>query len=328
MSFGHTNYFLARQSIFFIVGVIIALLVSRIDYRWFKKYSFFLLVVSFLLLLAVLVPGIGFEVGGSRRWIDLGVFFFQPSEFAKLSIIFYLAAWFSSRKEIASSFYSGLLPPLGATAALGALILLEPDFGSLAALGLIALAMFFAGGARLSHLAAILVTGAGVGWLAIQAAPYRLARITSFVDPSIDPQGIGYQINQALIAIGSGGFLGQGFGYSRQKFNFLPEPIGDSIFAVMAEELGFLRVGIVLLLFLLFALFGYAVARRAPDDFGRLAAVGITSWIVLQTVFNVGAMVGLLPLTGIPLPFISYGGSSMLASMIGVGVLLNISRQR
>ena len=326
--FGHTNYYLTRQVIFFVIGVALALIVSRIDYRIFKKYAFIILAIVFVLLVIVLIPSVGFSVGGSRRWIDLGVFFFQPTEFAKLAIIFYLSAWFSTREEIIHSFYGALLPPILVSGALAALILMEPDFGTMSALGLIVLAIFFASGAKLSHLFALILSGVGLAWLAISAAPYRVARITSFLDPAIDPQGIGYQINQALIAIGSGGFFGQGFGFSRQKFNFLPEPIGDSIFAVMSEELGFVRVGFVLLLFLVFGIFGYRIAKKAPDSFGTLVAIGITSWIVFQTVLNVGAMVGLLPLTGIPLPFISYGGSSMLATMIALGVLLNISRQR
>jgi len=325
--FGHTNYYLTRQGIFFILGFAAMLFVSRVDYRFFKKYSPFILLISFLSLLLVLIPGIGVEIGGSRRWINLGITFLQPSEFAKLAIIFYLAAWFATRKEQVIYFSTGVLPPLVVSGAAGALILLEPDFGSTAAIALIALSIFFAGGVKISHLAGLLVTGVGVGWLAVQAAPYRLARITSFLDPQADPLGISYQINQALLAIGSGGFWGQGFGYSRQKFNFLPEPLGDSIFAVMAEELGFLRVGTILFLFIIFAILGFVVARKAQDSFGTLVAVGITSWVVFQTVFNVGAMVGILPLTGIPLPFISYGGSAMLANMIGVGILLNISRQ-
>lgn len=323
-----TNYFLIRQIIFFLIGLGLMLVISKIDYRIFKKYSALILLGTLGLLIAVLVPGIGFEVGGARRWINLGFSLLQPSEFAKLAVIFYLAAWFSERKSSISYFMQGLFPPLIVLGIVAGIVMMEPDFGSTAAIGLISLAVFYAGGAKLSHLLGLFAATIGSGWILIQAAPYRMARITSFLDPSADPLGISYQINQALIAIGSGGMWGQGFGYSRQKFNFLPEPIGDSIFAVMSEELGFIRILTVMALFAIFAVLGFRIAKNAPDDFGKLVAVGVTSWIIFQTVFNVGAMVGLLPLTGIPLPFISYGGSSMIATMIGVGVLLNISRAK
>ncbi|MCL5435709.1 MAG: putative lipid II flippase FtsW [Patescibacteria group bacterium] len=326
--YGRTGYYLERQIVFVIVGLLLMFVVSRIDYHWFRRYSRILYILSAVFLVAVLIPHIGFQVGNSRRWLNFGFSLIQPSEFAKLALILYLGAWFEMNRERLNNFFAGLLPPLLATGFLAGLIIFEPDFGSMSAVLLIALSVFYAGGARIAHLLYLLILGSGVGWLAVQAAPYRMQRILTFLNPSNDPLGAGYQINQAMLAIGTGGFWGLGLGQSRQKFNFLPEPIGDSVFAIMSEELGFWRVAILLLLFALFAIFGLAIARRAPDEFGRNVAVGITMWVVLQAAVNIGAMVGILPLTGITLPFISYGGSSMLAISIGVGIMLNISRQR
>jgi len=324
--FESTNVYFFRQLSFAAVGLVLMYVFSRLDYLVLKKYSVFILAGAAVLLGLVLIPGIGVEFTGSRRWIDLGFTNLQPSEFAKPALIFFLAAWFDTRAERVKSFYYGLLPPLAITAVIAFLILLEPDFGSMSALVLVAVSIFFAAGVKGKHLIMFAVAAVLVSVIAIQAAPYRMARITSFVDPSSDPLGAGYQINQARLAVGSGGFWGQGFGYSRQKFSFLPEPIGDSIFAVISEELGFLRVSFVLILFLILFLLGYKAASKAPDAFGKYTAVGITSWFMIQTIFNVGAMIGFLPLTGIPLPFISYGGSAMVSSLIGAGVLLNISR--
>lgn len=326
--YGHNNYFVIRQAVAVGVGLVFMLALSRINHLLFKRYSALIMLVAILLLVAVLIPGIGFKVGNARRWFDLGFFFFQPSEFAKLALIFYLAAWFETRRDLLSSFSAGLLTALFVTGLVAGLIIVEPDFGSMTAILLIAFGIFFAAGTRLIHLLTVGLAGLGLGWLAVQAAPYRLSRILTFFNPAADPLGAGYQINQALLAIGSGGFLGYGFGLSRQKFNFLPEPIGDSIFAIMAEELGFVRVLVVLVLYLLFAFWGYGIARRTPDTFGQLVAVGVTTWVIAQAIVNIGAMVGLLPLTGIPLPFISYGGSAIISLMIGIGVLLSISRQR
>lgn len=325
--YGHNYYYLTRQAIFVLVSLVLMLLITRINYRIFKKYSLLILFISGALLLAVLVPGLGLEIGSARRWLGIGPLPFQVSELAKLAVIFYTAAWFDSRQDRVRSFYRGLLPHLCVVGAIAALIMLEPDLGSTSALLIIVASMYFAGGALISHITGLFVAGLGVLWMLIQAAPYRLARITAFLDPSIDPLGIGYHINQALLAVGSGGLWGYGFGESRQKFNFLPEPIGDSIFAITAEELGFVRIVAILLLYVLFAYFGYKIAKNAPDRFGSLVAVGITSWICFQAIFNVGAMIGLLPLTGIPLPFISNGGTAILMNLTAVGVLLSISKE-
>ena len=324
---GHNYYFTLRQALFIGIGLVAMLVVSRINYLFFKRSALIILGITALALVAVLIPGIGFKAGEARSWIEFGPFFFQPSEFVKLAVIFYLAAWFDTKKEFTKSFFHGVLPSLGVVGAILALIFLQPDFGSATAIVLIAFSVYFSAGVKLTHLGTLLLAGLSVAWLAISIAPYRLARIKAFLDPGSDPLGIGYHINQALLAIGSGGLWGLGFGQSRQKFAFLPEPIGDSVFAIGAEELGFVRIVCLLVLYLLFTIWGYRIAHKAQDTFGRLVASGITSWILIQSIFNIGAMVGLLPLTGIPLPFISYGGSSILAVSIGVGVLLNISRE-
>jgi len=326
--FGRAGYYVERQVVFVLVGFVIMLVLSRVDYHWFKRYSTALIFLAVVLLIAVLVPGIGFKVGNSRRWINLGIFLLQPSELSKLALICYLAAWFDARRNFVRSFWAGLVPPLLISGLIAGLVIMEPDFGTMSSILLIAFTMFFIGGAQLSHLLYLIVSGAGVGWLAVQAAPYRMERILTFLNPSSDPLGAGYHINQAILAVGSGGLFGLGFGESLQKHNFLPEPIGDSVFAIMSEELGFLRVAMVLLVYVAFVLFGLKIARRAPDDFGRYLTVGVSMWVVVQLVVNVGAIVGILPLTGITLPFMSSGGSSVIALLAGIGIVLNISRQR
>ncbi len=246
----------------------------------------------------------------------------------KLAVIFYLASWFERKKEAESNFWFGILPPILVTGLAVALIIAQPDLGTAAVVAMIVFAVLFAAGARLPYLGVISGFGIAALWFLVKLSPSRAARIITFLDPSLDPRGIGYHINQAVLAIGSGGFWGYGYAASRQKHNYLPEPIGDSIFAVMAEELGFLRIVLLVGAFAALGILGIRIAKGAPDKFGQLTAIGITSWIVLQALINIGAISGLLPLTGITLPFISYGGSSMLSLCIAVGVILNISRQR
>lgn len=326
--FGHNNYYFFRQIIFAALGIVVLFLTSRIDYHFWKKWSRPLLVMGLVLLALVLVPSLGYEPRTARSWFKIGSLLFQPSEFVKLAIIFYLASWFERKKEAERNFWFGILPPLLTSSAAIGLIVLEPDIGSAAMVGLILIAIFFAANIKWQYLGGLLLAGAGGLWLVIKAAPYRTARIVTFLDPSLDPRGIGYHISQALLAIGAGGLWGYGFGASRQKYSYLPEPIGDSIFAVMAEELGFIRIALLVLLFGFLAIRGLAIANRAQDKFGQLTAIGVTAWITLQAMINIGSITGFLPLTGLTLPLISYGGSSMLALCAGIGVLLNISKQR
>lgn len=327
--FGHNNYYIVRQVIFAAMAILAMFTVSRINYHFWRRWSRPIMFFGLLLLALVLIPGIGFRPGiSSRSWFKLGDFLLQPSEFVKLALIFYLASWFERKKEAEKNFWFGVLPSLLVAGLAVVLIVLEPDLGSAAMIGVILCVLLFAAGTNLKYLGGLLAFG-GIGlWILIQAAPYRAARIITFLDPSVDPRGIGYHINQALLAIGAGGFLGLGFGLSRQKHNYLPEPIGDSIFAVIAEELGFVRIIILIGLFAFLVFRGVNIAQSAPDKFSNLTAIGISTWIGFQAVINIGAISGLLPLTGITLPFVSYGGSSLLALGVAAGVLLNISRHR
>lgn len=279
-----------------------------------------------VLLALVFVPGLRVTSGGAARWIGIGPFTLQPSEFAKLGIIIYLAALLERKGKDIRDFKKSVIPFLIITSIIAVLIVLQPDIGTLFALTAIALTMVFAAGFRLRHLTFIGLVGVAAFSILVSTASYRLNRLFVYLHPELDPQGIGYQINQALLAIGTGGLWGLGFGRSRQKYTYLPEPAGDTIFAITAEELGFVRVLLLLFAFALIAYRGYTIAGEAPDMFGRLLATGITSWITVQAFVNIASVLAITPLTGIPLPFISYGGSALVSILFATGVLLNISR--
>jgi cell division protein FtsW len=276
----------------------------------------------------IFVGNIGTEVYGARRWIQLGPLSFQPSEMAKLAMVLYLAAWLESKggRKI-KDFFEGFLPFIGVMCFVGFLLIKQPDIGTLGVLFLTSISIYFASGAKVSHLLSLVIAGMAGLIALVKFEPYRLSRFLVFLNSSHDPKGVGYQINQALIAIGSGGIFGVGLGHSRQKFNYLPEPVGDSIFAIIGEELGMIGAGILIALFIMLALRGFKIAKAAPDNFGKLVAVGVTSWVIFQAFINIAAITGMIPLTGIPLPFISYGGTSLVFLMAGVGILLNISKQ-
>ena len=303
-------------------------LIQKVDYHFWKKMAVPFFFVSMVFLVLVFVPGIGSKVYGASRWIQLGPFSFQPSEMAKLAIILYLAAWLESRgAQRIKDLFEGVIPFLAIMGLVGFLIIKQPDTGTLGVIVLTSIAIFFISGAQLKHLATLGGIGFCTLWLLVKLEPYRFDRIVSFQNPASDPQGIGYQIMQALIGVGSGGIFGVGLGNSRQKFNYLPEPVGDSIFAVIGEELGLIGSVILIILFVVLALRGLKIAKNAPDGFGKLVATGITMWIIFQAFINISANVGLVPFTGIPLPLISYGGTSMIFIMAAVGILLNISKQ-
>lgn len=324
------SYFFFKHQLFYGVlpGLLSLWMFSRIDYHFWRKIAVPFFFVSVIFLILVFVPGIGSRVYGASRWLQLGPFSFQPSEMAKLSIIIYLAAWLESRgSHRIKDVFEGLLPFMGIMGLIGFLIMKQPDTGTLGVIILSSMAVFFVSGAKIKHLFSLAGLGALGLWVLIKIEPYRFNRILAFLDPGADPQGIGYQINQALLAVGSGGFWGVGLGHSRQKFNYLPEPVGDSIFAVIGEEIGLIGATILVVLFVALAFRGIKIAKNAPDMFGRLVAIGITMWIVLQAFINISANIALVPLTGIPLPFISYGGTSLLFLMSAIGILLNISKQ-
>ncbi len=327
--FGDSYFFVKKQFLLGIFpGIVLAFIFSKIPYHTWRKIAFPLLVISILLLVSVFIPGLGSTHNTrSHSWLLIAGFSLQPSEIVKLTFLMYLASWLEQRGERGVKDFSyGFLPFLVVLGVIMFLMILQPDIGTMAIIVLIALSVYYVAGAHLKHLVILGLGGLGLFALLIKIAPYRLARFTIFLNPELDPQGIGYHINQAFLAIGSGGFFGRGFGQSRQKFNYLPEITGDSIFAVIAEELGFFLTIMVVALFVAFAYKGFKIALSSPDTFGKLLAVGITSWIVFQSFINIGAMVGLMPITGVPLPFISYGGTAMTMNLAAMGILINISK--
>ncbi len=326
-NFGYSYYYLLHQFLYgFLLGIILLFLFQKIDYRILKKYSPLLLLLTIVLLLLVFIPGLGYEIKGASRWVAVGGVSFQPSEVAKLTFILYLAAWLDKRGSSIKDFSNGLVPFAVIVMVISLLLIKQPDISTLIVIAATALAMFFVAGAKISHILILGLGGVMGLFILIKTSSYRMNRLMVFLHPELDPRGIGYQINQALLAIGSGGIFGLGLGQSRQKFNYLPEPIGDSIFAIIGEELGMIGLVFLMTLFLIFALRGFKIANKAPDNFGKLAATGITFWITFQALENIAAITSLIPLTGIPLPFISYGGSALATSLLGVGILLSISR--
>lgn len=321
-------YAFARRQFFFGVlpGLLVLVTAMAVPYRYLRKIVVPLLGAVILLLLLVFVPGLSVYSGGAARWVRLGPLSVQPAEFAKLALILYLSALLAGRAVHRGRARETLVPFLFVVGVVAILVAAQPDIGTLVVVTGAAILTYAGAGAPLTHLVGIFVAAAAALLAIIRAAPYRVARFITFLRPETDPQGIGYQVQQALLAIGSGGLWGLGLGRSRQKFRYLPEPAGDAIFSIAAEELGFIRMLLVLGLFLFIIVRGYQIARSAPDPFGRLVAAGITSWFLVQTVVHIGANMAILPLTGIPLPFVSFGGSALVASLAGAGILLNISR--
>ena len=325
---GSNTYYFFRQSIFALIGLGLWFFLQRFDYHNYRPLATGALIIGLLMLVLVFIPGLGVEAGGSKRWLGAGDLTLQVTEVMKLGLIFYLAYWFEHKGTKVTNFYYTFLPFLILIAIICSLIIMEPDMGTTMVIIGIAMTMYFAAGSSWHHILLLFSGGVLTIWTLIWAAPYRVARFLTFLNPGRDPLGAGYHINQALIALGSGGLTGLGFGRSRQKFNFLPESSSDSIFAIIGEELGFL--GIIILVIVPFVVFiwrGLQIAKKAPDAFGRLLAVGIVAWIGWQAAVNIGAIIGLIPLTGVPLPFISQGGTSLVLVLVASGILLNISRQ-
>lgn len=308
------------------LGTIACIITSRIYYRNWRNYSFYIFLGSLLLTLLVFVPGLGFEYGGAKRWIQFGSFSFQPSEFLKIGFIIYIAAWISGIKDKVSTATYGILPLLFLCGIVGAVLLSQPDTDTFAILCVVALSMFLVSGGSWKHMIVLVLIGAIGFAFVVSERPYLRERLHTFINPSHDALGSSYQLQQSLIAIGSGGVFGRGFGQSVQKFNFLPEPIGDSIFAVMAEEFGFIGGIGLLVLYIFFAFRGMRISMNSPDTFGGLLALGIVILIVTQSFVNIGAMLGVLPLSGIPLLFVSHGGTALFITLAEIGIILNISR--
>jgi len=321
---GDPSYYFRRELLWVALGIVAMLITMQVDcYRW-RAISSLSMLVALALLLLVLKFGI--EINGAQRWIALGPFLsFEPSEVTKLALILYVADWLSRKGEQVSSFLYGLMPFILLVGLVLLLVMLENDLGTTVIIGCVALAMFFTAGANLLQLVPALGTG-GALFLLLSLTGFRRARMITFFHPLGNCLGSGWQICQSLYALGSGGWFGLGLGVGRQKAGFLPLPWTDSIYAVTGEELGFIGCFAILVLFAVFAYRGFRVARSAPDLYSSLLATGITSWIVLQAIINIGSVIDAIPFTGVPLPFISFGGSSLVTSLAAVGILLNISR--
>jgi cell division protein FtsW len=328
-NFGTISYYTLRQILMGGIGGSIALLITAsIPYRIWKSAAVPLMALSFILLALLFIPQFTFSSGGARRWLQFGPITFQPSEVLKFSFVIYLASWINARRKDVASMSYGFIPFILMLSVVAMFLLMQPDVGTLGTIIATAALMYFLGGGHVAQIFSLGAFGIVLLFFLVRIAPYRLSRILVFFNPGTDPQGIGYQINQALIAIGSGGLFGLGFGKSLQKFHYLPEPIGDSIFAIFAEEMGFLGVMLLVFAFTFLIWRAIRIAKRAPDTFGMLLASGIAISIGLQAFVNMASISGLLPLTGITLPFISYGGTSLIVTMASVGILLNISKQR
>jgi len=325
--FHDSAWFLKRQLMYAAVGLAAMSVAWRLHYEKLRQITLPLLTVTFITLVLVLMPHIGRVAGGARRWLSFGgPVNFQPAELAKLAIILYLANFLANRGERTREFGAGIVPPLLVLGLLALPILKQPDLGSVLILVMIAFVMLFIGGARIVHLMMVATAAVPAVLAVISRAGYRSQRLLAFLDPWRDPRGSGFHIIQSLLALGSGGVLGLGLGHSRQKFFYLPERHTDFIFAIIGEELGLMGTAAVLLLFLLLAIWGYRIAARAPDRYSALLTSGLTTMLVGQAVLNIGVVSGSLPITGVPLPFISFGGSSLVLSYIAVGILLNISQ--
>ena len=320
-------YFFKKQLMFAIVGLVVMGFIVKYDYWRLKKHVNKIVIAAFLLLLLVLIPGIGVVSHGARRWIGVGSMTFQPSELVKMCLIIFTAYGLAQKGHQVKNFTRGLLPYLIIMAFASGLILIQPDLGTAATLAGTIMVMFFAAGARMSNMAGLAGVGAVAVALAIYFEPYRMKRFLAFMDPWADPQGDGFHIIQGFLALGSGGFFGTGLGQGRHsKLLYVPEQHTDFIFAAVGEELGFIGACFVITLFGIFVWRGLKIAIDSPDPFASLTAAGLTTGIALQAMINMGVVTGSLPVTGITLPFISYGGTSLIFTLIGVGVILNISK--
>ena len=323
----HDPFFFLKKQLFWAVLGLGGLWAGMLlDYRWLERLVIPLLVVSFVLLVLVLVPPFGQSINGTRRWFHVGPVSFQPVELAKFSLVLYLASFLTRRQEVIGRFVEGLLPILLVAGGMAALTLLQPDLGNSLALIILTLALAYMAGARVQHMGAIAGCALPIVIVAIAMKPYRWRRMVAFMNPWDDPQGSGFQIIQSFLALGSGGWLGVGLGDSKQKLFYLPEPYTDFIFAIIGEELGLVGATLIVALFALLIWRGLRVGLRAPDAFGAYLGLGLTIMLATQTLVNLGVVTGALPTKGLPLPFISFGGSALLMTLFSAGVLLNISQ--
>jgi cell division protein FtsW len=325
--FGDPAFFLKRQLLWAVLGLLVMAWAMGRDLKTLQRLTPILFLGSLFLLLLVLVPAVGIKINGARRWLRIFGLSFQPAELAKLTLILFLASYFARRQDRLDSFLDGLVPPLFMTGLVAGLVIVQPNFGTAGILLVGAAVVYFVGGARIGHLLATVAAALPVFLFLVMRSPHGRTRILAMVDPTrVSPRAT-YQLDQSFYALGPGGLLGRGLGDSMQKLFFLPEPHTDFIFAIVGEEVGFVGAALVLLLFVVFLWRGTRAAVRAGDRYASCLAMGITGLIVGQAAINMAVVSGLLPTTGVPLPFLSFGGSSLVITLFGVGVLLNISRR-
>jgi cell division protein FtsW len=324
--YGSTWYVAMRQGIWLSVGAAMCIAVMRIDYHRWRRWSLPALTMSIVLLCLVLVPGVGMNVNGASRWLGYGPLSLQPSELAKLTVLLYVADLLARRAAWIGDVRLTLVPATVVFGGVAALLMLQPNLGTTLVLGAIVISVLYVAGTPIFPLAGLSALGGLLATALALAAPYRRARVLAFLDPWKDYQDTGYQNIQSLVGIASGGITGTGLGQSRAKWGFLPYAHTDFIFAIIGEELGLIGALVVVTLFIALCVLGARTALLAPDRFGMLIAAGVTVWFGVQAFVNIGAVIGILPITGVPLPFVSYGGSSLVFSMIGAGLLLNVAR--
>ncbi len=310
----------------FVGGCFALWLCARIPYSFWRKNSFYIFLGALILTISVFIPGLGFSHGGARRWVSIGPLSFQPAEFLKIAFVIYFSAWLSWTRKKQEDIKFRIIPLFVLLAIVATVLLRQPDTKSLILIVTAACGMLFTSGVSWKKILAITLLGAGAIITLAFVRPYVMERIKTFINPASDPRGSSYQLQQSLIAIGSGGAFGRGLGQSVQKFNYLPEPQGDSIFAVIAEEFGFLGTTILMTLYVFFAIRGFKIALRAPDTFSRYLVVGLVMLLTAQSFLNIASLVGLFPLTGVPLVFISHGGTALMIALGAVGIILNVSR--
>ena len=319
-------FFLKRHLSFLVIGLVLTLFVMSIDYRKLRRFSKPLLIIAFFLLVLVLIPGVGREVSGARRWFRFKFLSFQPSEFVNMAVIIYIADFICRKGNNIKTLVRGFLPPIFILGASVLLILLQPDLGTAIALAVVVFSMLFIAGVRLSYLGSLILAGLPVLYFLIFSVPYRRMRIMAFFYPWLDPRGSGFQIIQSQVALGSGGIFGVGLGQSRQKLFYLPAAHTDFIFSIIGEELGLIGTIGIIILFMIFIHQGFKILKNSSDKFGYFLGLGLILIISFKAAVNIGVSCGVLPTKGLPLSFISYGGSSFVFDMISVGILLNIAR--
>jgi cell division protein FtsW len=319
-------FFLKRHLAFLLVGTVLGFLAMCIDYRKLQEIAKPLLALSFFLLVLVLIPGLGWEVSGAQRWFRFKFISFQPSELAILAVIVYVADFICRKEKLIRDFWKGFVPPIAVLGAISLLILVQPDLGTTISLAAVIVIMIFAAGTRLTYILSLFLASIPALYVLIFSVPYRRTRIMAFLNPWLDPKGSGFQIIQSQVALGSGGIFGVGLGHSRQKLFYLPAAHTDFIFSIIGEELGLLGTLSIILLFIIFIQQGIKIIKNAPDKFGHFLSLGLVLIICIRAIINIGVSCGVLPTKGLPLPFISYGGSSLMFDMVALGLLLNIAR--